>query len=174
MCSTSEQTAPAFAASLGSGCVVTWGVAVFGGDSSAVQDQLKNVQQIQATQCAFAAILADGSVVTWGLAGFGGDSSAAQHELKNALQIQASERAFAAVLEDGSVVTWGGAGYGGDSSAVQAQLKCQIFTLLILVSRMPNCKKTSPYLGSRSTNSEPQLPPDKHDKVPTKPSSKPF
>ena len=93
-----------------------------------MQDQLKNVQQIQATQCAFAAILADGSVVTWGLAGFGGDSSAAQHELKNALQIQASERAFAAVLEDGSVVTWGGAGYGGDSSAVQAQLKCQIFT----------------------------------------------
>ena len=47
-----------------------------GGDSSAVQDQLKGVQQIQATDHAFAAILEDGSVVTWGYADFGGDSSA--------------------------------------------------------------------------------------------------
>ena len=39
----------------------------FGGDSSAVRDQLRGVQQIQATTgYAFAAILADGSVVTWG------------------------------------------------------------------------------------------------------------
>ena len=37
-----------------------------GGDSSAVQGQLKGVQQIHATDGAFAAILADGSVVTWG------------------------------------------------------------------------------------------------------------
>ena len=36
-----------------------------GGDSSAVRDQLKNVQQIQASHNAFAAILGDGSVVTW-------------------------------------------------------------------------------------------------------------
>ena len=46
------------------------------------RDQLKGVQQIQATQRAFAAILADGSVITWGNAGFGGDSSAVQHELR--------------------------------------------------------------------------------------------
>ena len=39
-------------------------------DSSEVQDQLKGVQQVQATSCrAFAAILADGSVVTWGKPG---------------------------------------------------------------------------------------------------------
>jgi len=44
---------------------VTWGAPVFGGDSSQVQD-LKGVQQVQATESAFAAILADGSVVTWG------------------------------------------------------------------------------------------------------------
>ena len=37
-----------------------------GGDSSVVRDQLKGVQQIQATWRAFTAILADGSVVTWG------------------------------------------------------------------------------------------------------------
>ena len=43
---------------------MSWGHADCGGDSSAVQDQLKNVQQIQATDFAFAAILVDGYVVT--------------------------------------------------------------------------------------------------------------
>ena len=74
--------AGAFAAILEDGCVVTWGPADFGGDSSAVQDQLRGVQQIHATHRAFAAILEDGSVVTWGDAFFGGDSSAVQHELR--------------------------------------------------------------------------------------------
>ena len=46
--------------------------------SSAVQGQLKHVQQIQASLRAFAAILGDGSVVTWGPADHGGDSSAVQ------------------------------------------------------------------------------------------------
>ena len=55
---------------------MTWGDPDYGGDSSEVQDQLKGVQQIQATYCAFAAILADGSVVTWGDPGYGGDTSA--------------------------------------------------------------------------------------------------
>ena len=53
-----------------------------GGDSSAVRDQLKGVQQIQASYEAFAAILADGSVVTWGRADHGGDSSAVRDQLK--------------------------------------------------------------------------------------------
>ena len=44
--------------------VVTWGNPHYGGDNSQVQDQLKRVQQVQATLRAFAAILADGSVVT--------------------------------------------------------------------------------------------------------------
>ena len=52
---------------LADGSVVTWGeVPAIGGDSSGVQDQLKDVQQIQASSRAFAAILGDGSVVTWG------------------------------------------------------------------------------------------------------------
>ena len=51
---------PSFAAILGDGSVVTWGSAVSGGDSSSVQDQLKNVQQIQASIGAFAAILGMG------------------------------------------------------------------------------------------------------------------
>ena len=56
----------AFAAILAEGSVVTWGDADYGGNSSAVQYRLKNLQQIQASDQAFAAILGDGSVVTWG------------------------------------------------------------------------------------------------------------
>ena len=54
----------ALSAILGDGSVGTWGTKDCGGGSRAVQDQLKCVQQIQATFRAFAAILANGSVVT--------------------------------------------------------------------------------------------------------------
>ena len=88
-----------------------------------MQHQLKNVQQIQASDDAFAAILGDGSVVTWGHVGLGGESSAVQDQLKNVQQIQETGTgAFAAILGDGSVVTWGVAKLGGDSSAVQDQV----------------------------------------------------
>ena len=107
---------------------VTWGNSRHGADSSAVQDQLKNVQQVQATTAAFAATLADGSVVTWGDPNYGGDSSAVQDQLKDVQQVQCTNGlfaggAFAAVLADGSVVTWGKPGHGGNSSAVQDQLR---------------------------------------------------
>ena len=89
---------------------MTWGYPRCGGDSSAVQDQLKGVQQIQATRNgAFAAILADGSVVTWGDARDGGDSSAVRDLLKGVEHVQATNHAFAAFRED----------CGGDSSAAQ-------------------------------------------------------
>ena len=74
---------------------MTWGRSVSGGDSSAVQDQLTNVQQIQATHRAFAAILGDGSVVTGGAVDHSADSSAVQDQLKNVQQICASNSAFA-------------------------------------------------------------------------------
>ena len=122
--------AGAFAAILGDGSVQTWGDAAFGGNSSAVQAQLKDVLEIQASGAAFcsgpydgifggafAAILGDRSVVTWGLAVAGGDSSAVQHQLKDVQLVQGSERAFAALLADGSVVAWGHAQFGGDTSA---------------------------------------------------------
>ena len=95
---------------------MTWGDKRLGGDSSAVQDRLQNVQQIQATSHAFAAVLCDKSVVTWGYESSGGDSSGVQSELKNVHQIQSNKRAFAAVLDDGSVVAWGDAACGGDTS----------------------------------------------------------
>eukprot|EP00434_Breviolum_minutum_P000883 symbB.v1.2.000780.t1/scaffold42.1/size391715/9 len=119
--------------------IVTWGDSRSGGDSSAVEDQLKGVQHIHATWWAFAAILEDGSVVFWGDADYGGDTSV-RDQLKGVEQIratdyafaailadgsviQATRKAFAAILEDGSIVTWGPADYGGDSSGVRDQLK---------------------------------------------------
>ena len=108
----------------GDSTIVTWGDAARGGDSSAVQDQLRGVQQMQATGSAFAAILEDGSVVAWGDARYGGDSFPQfQDQLTGVQQIQATLVAFAAILADGSVVTWGDAARGGDSSAVQDQLR---------------------------------------------------
>ncbi|OLQ00815.1 hypothetical protein AK812_SmicGene16491 [Symbiodinium microadriaticum] len=81
-----QASAGAFAAILGDGSVVTWGNADYGSNSSAVQDQLKNVQQIQSCGRAFAAILDDGSVVTWG------------DRQRNVQYIQASRYAFLAIL----------------------------------------------------------------------------
>lgn len=70
----------AFAAILADGSVFTWGHPDRGGDRSAVRDQLRNVQLVQATAGAFAAILADGSVVTWGDPHTGGDSFAVRDQ----------------------------------------------------------------------------------------------
>ena len=110
--------------------IVTWGNPTLGGDSSAVQQQLKSVQQVQGTHSAmealgvsgaFAAILADGSLVTWGSEPL---SSAAVHDqLKNVQQVQGTLAAFAAVLSDGSVVSWGNPALGGDTAPVQDQLR---------------------------------------------------
>ena len=88
-----------------------------------MQDELRNVQRVQASCVAFAAILGNGSAVTWGLVKCGGDSSAVQHQVKNMQQIQASHGAFAAILGDGAVVTCGDASIGVDSSAVQDELR---------------------------------------------------
>ena len=108
------------AAILADGSVVAWGEPEDRGDSSAVQHQLRNVQQVQANCLAFAAILADGSVVTWGDSTTGGDSSPLQDQLTSVRQLQSTKAAFAAILADGSVVTWGDPQYGGDSSALQS------------------------------------------------------
>ena len=66
--------------------IVAWGAPDSGGDNSAIQDLLRNVQQVKAlktgfhagaiTNGAFAVILAGGSVITWGASTAGGDSSA--------------------------------------------------------------------------------------------------
>ena len=106
------------AAILGDGTVVTWGDPLAGGNSENVQDQLRNVQHISATESAFAAILAGGGVVTWGDISAGGDSTVVQDRLRNVQQISGTERAFAAILEGGSVITWGTPEYGGSCTLV--------------------------------------------------------
>ena len=69
--------------------MVTWGRADRGGDSSAVQAELKQgVDTIYSTRYTFAAKMRDGSVVTWGHARSGGDSSAVQTELSNSLPVR--------------------------------------------------------------------------------------
>ena len=103
--------------------VLSWGNPDYGGDCSAVQDQLRNVQQIQATDHAFAAMLADGSVVAWGNGMNGGCCSKVQDQLRNVQQIQATAGAFAAILADRSLVVWGAPVFGGDCRAVQDQLR---------------------------------------------------
>ena len=78
----SSRFGKAFAAIMGDGYLVTWGDPDCGGDSSSVQEQLRNVQRIQATDSAFAAVLDTGSVVTWGDPDCGGDSSNVQEQLR--------------------------------------------------------------------------------------------
>ena len=55
-------TGSAFAAILADGSVVTWGNQRHGGNSSSVQDRLKDVQYIHGTKVSFAAIRANGTV----------------------------------------------------------------------------------------------------------------
>ena len=69
-----QASSKAFAAIRADGSAVTWGDAAYGGDSSSVQSELRNVLQLQASFGVFVAIRADGSVVTWGKAGLAGDS----------------------------------------------------------------------------------------------------
>ncbi|MFW1392068.1 Ig-like domain-containing protein [Vibrio parahaemolyticus] len=111
-----------FAALKTDGSVVTWGNSNHGGNSSAVQGQLVDVEKIFSTGSAFAALKPDGTVVTWGDSDNGGDSSAVQSELTNVQTIFSNDNAFAALKADGTVVTWGNASYGANSSGVQDQL----------------------------------------------------
>ena len=99
--------------------ILTWGDQIFGGDCSAVQERLQNVQRVQGIYDVFVAILADGSVATWGRP----DCSAVQDQLRDVQEIQATEEAFAAILADGSVLAWGPSLYGGDCSKLQDELQ---------------------------------------------------
>ncbi|CAE7172104.1 unnamed protein product, partial [Symbiodinium necroappetens] len=95
------------------GSVVTWGQDSLGGDSTEVQHQLRNVQQIKGTRGAFAAILEDGSVCTWGETRQDVTFEAVCPELRDVRKLQASFGAFAAVRGDGRVVAWGSHSHGG-------------------------------------------------------------
>ncbi len=116
----SASTVSAFAALRQDGTVVTWGDPSAGGDSSEVQDDLRDVVSVSASNAAFAALRQDGTVVTWGDPGAGGDSSEVQSDLYNVVEISSSFGAFAALREDGSVVTWGETSSGGDNTKIKS------------------------------------------------------
>ncbi|CAE7880181.1 unnamed protein product [Symbiodinium sp. KB8] len=105
------------------GSVRVWGDSEYGGDCSAVQEKLRDVQEVRVSSGACAAILANGSVVTWGDDLSGGDSGAVQEKLQDVVQLFAFRCAFAAILADGSVVSWGEAASRGDSRTIEAQLR---------------------------------------------------
>ena len=79
---------------------MTWGNSNFGGDSSAVQDKLRNVVAVQSGYNSFAAILVDGSVVTWGQPNCGGDSSSVQDQLKHVQEIHELQERFFMKIKD--------------------------------------------------------------------------
>ena len=118
----SSRISKAFAL-LRDGHVVTWGDADFGGDSSQVQDELRDVEWIEAGSGAFAAIRDNGTVVTWGHPVCGGSSRSVQQDLRGVIQICSSSGAFAAVRSDGSVVAWGIGAHGADTSRVAHRLR---------------------------------------------------
>ena len=94
-----------------------WGIftpTLLEGDSSMVQEDLRNVKHIQSTESAFAAIRADGHVITWGNEVCGGDSHHLRDQLTNVSEIQATDYAFAALKTTGEVVCWGHPRFGGN------------------------------------------------------------
>ena len=93
-----------------------------GGDATPVQQQLRNVARIAATNSAFAALLEDGTVIAWGCHSHGGDTSKVQGQLSHVQELHATSAAFAAILQDGRIVACGDAKYGGDSSNVHEYL----------------------------------------------------
>eukprot|EP00435_Cladocopium_sp_Y103_P037690 s863_g10.t1 len=119
----------AFAAILSTGDVVTWGKADFGGNSSQVQDQLRNVKEIigKIRNSAFTALGEDGQV----LATWGSSRCVASKEVLKQLKlkkvkvknIDCTALAWAAVSQDGEVFTWGMPCSGGDSRNVQHRLQ---------------------------------------------------
>ena len=63
---------------------MAWGHFKYGGDSSDVHEQLRNVKHIQASTAAFAAVLDDASIVVWGhQVDDGSDGSDCQEKLEN-------------------------------------------------------------------------------------------
>eukprot|EP00913_Durusdinium_trenchii_P017391 g16349.t1 len=101
----------AFALMRGDGSVVSWGSRRLGGDSSRVQQELRDVEQIQASGGAFAAIRADGQVITWGDSSMGGKTGWLENAVRESQivhpYLHTPRGGFAALRMDGTVESWG-------------------------------------------------------------------
>jgi len=102
----------AWAKIISEGNVVTNGPGRYGGDSSHVQSQLKNVKMIVSSRYAFLALLGDSSIVTWG--GQYDIHQEIQPRLHNVQMVFSNNFAFAALLGNGRVISWGEEYYGGN------------------------------------------------------------
>jgi alpha-tubulin suppressor-like RCC1 family protein len=144
----------AFAAITSSGSVVAWGDARYGGNTSAVANNLtSNVMRVHSNIRSFAALKTDGSIVTWGEAGSGGNSASVANKLtSNVTVVYSTERAYAALKTDGSVVTWGDAGYGGDSAAVASSLTSNVKTVYSNTKAFAALKKDGSVVTWGDTN----------------------
>jgi hypothetical protein len=116
-------TNEAFAARKSDGSVVTWGDALWGGNSTSVSSALSsNVKAIFSTPYSFAALKDNGSVVTWGSFSSEGNSTSVSSALSsNVTTIYSNQGAFAALKKNGSVVTWGSIECGGNSKVVKSE-----------------------------------------------------
>lgn len=113
--------------------VYTWGRSVYGGDSSAVQEQLQGVESITASSEAFAAVLETGAVVTWGNNNLGGESDYVQNELYDISSIEAGYGEFIALRGDGKAIKWGRGEYEviDDISAAISSVRSNASAILI-------------------------------------------
>lgn len=73
--------------------ILTWGNPEYGGNSSNVQHQLQNVQQVKAPERGFVAYLEDGSVGMWRLR----RGLSQRQGLQKVQELKSTRRAFAAV-----------------------------------------------------------------------------
>ncbi len=89
------------------GNVTTSGHQYYGGDSTAVEQELHNITDIVSNDWAFAAITQDKRVVTWGYKDFGGDSQSVQEQLTDVFHVASTGFSFAALKNTGQIVTWG-------------------------------------------------------------------
>ena len=97
----------AFAALRSDGRVVTWGSSRYGGDSTSVKNELRDVKTIVASRGAFVALRSDSTVVTWGCSECGGDCTLVREELRDIVRVEcAGHFHFTAWAADGQSVTW--------------------------------------------------------------------
>ncbi|WP_299494384.1 Ig-like domain-containing protein [uncultured Shewanella sp.] len=117
-------TGEAFAALKNNGEVVVWGVPSFGGDASAVQDELNDIANVYANDSAFVAVKQDPTepVIAWGNDNFGADVSAISASLTHVKHVYTTPNAFAALKTSGEVMCWGNINKGGDCTQVSDEL----------------------------------------------------
>ena len=132
----------AYAALKSDGSVLVWGNPAYGGNASAIQNQLVNVSEMVANRGGFAALKKDGTVVTWEgrFDDIPSDGEAWEHSKHpdggrkkvnlvdlntqgvRVTKIFAGEWAFVALKDNGTIVTWGYREAGADTVAARAAI----------------------------------------------------